>query len=175
MACGERASPLLSLLGVPDPVWASTWLHPLPAQQTDKELLEFGQDISDSDVASEEEEESEGEEEESAEDGEEGEGAEGAKQRLQRRKKAAAAAAAAAAEEEQGQAEAAQAAAAGGQAKAVTLTAVEGWCRTAQEKHSLGAMRSLMRVYRVACHYGDSEEQVRELAESWMAEAGVVG
>jgi len=44
----------------------------------------------------------------------------------------------------------------------VTLKQVDAWCRAAKEDGSLGAIRSLLRAYRVACHYGDSEESVDE-------------
>ena len=39
------------------------------------------------------------------------------------------------------------------------MAMVDGWCRAALENASLGAGRSLMRAYRAACHYGDSEEE----------------
>ena len=44
----------------------------------------------------------------------------------------------------------------------VTLALVDSWCTAALKNASLGAMRSLLRAYRVACHYGDSEDQVQE-------------
>lgn len=42
-------------------------------------------------------------------------------------------------------------------ARVVQAGDVEAWCASATEG-SLGAMRSLVKVFRVACHYGDSEE-----------------
>ena len=42
-------------------------------------------------------------------------------------------------------------------ARVVQARDVEGWCAGAREG-SLGAMRSLVKAFRVACHYGDSEE-----------------
>jgi len=44
----------------------------------------------------------------------------------------------------------------------LTLVQVESWCRAAKETAALGALRNLLRAYRVACHYGDTEEQVDE-------------
>ena len=44
----------------------------------------------------------------------------------------------------------------------VTLAQVESWCSAALKNASLGAMRSLLRAYRTACHYGDSEDNVME-------------
>ncbi|EFN57450.1 hypothetical protein CHLNCDRAFT_142934 [Chlorella variabilis] len=44
----------------------------------------------------------------------------------------------------------------------VTLAMVEGWCQAARDNASIGAVRNIMKAYRVACHYGDSEEQVEE-------------
>eukprot|EP00887_Chlorella_sp_A99_P000978 scaffold5.g978.t1 len=103
-------------------------------QQTDKELLAFGEDLSDLEGGSSDEEEggsvsgSEGEEDDAA-------AGSAAQQQPAARER--------------------------GGGAALTLAAVEGWCAAASGG-SLGAMRSLTRAYRVACHYGDSEEQVDE-------------
>jgi nucleolar complex protein 2 len=100
---------------------------------TDKELLDFGAgDDSEQEEEDEEEEEEESEEEEEDEEGE----------------KPAAAAAAAKADVpavEKG---------------TITLAMVDTWCAAAKEHAALGAMRNILRAYRSACHYGDSEEQV---------------
>jgi len=42
----------------------------------------------------------------------------------------------------------------------ITLATVDTWCAAAKEHAALGAMRNILRAYRSACHYGDSEEQV---------------
>jgi nucleolar complex protein 2 len=42
----------------------------------------------------------------------------------------------------------------------ITLAMVDTWCAAAKEHAALGAMRNILRAYRSACHYGDSEEQV---------------
>lgn len=86
-------------------------------------------------------EESEEEEEESEEEEEEGknEGEEAAEKETEHPEKAA-----------------------GPEKGTVTLALVESWCNAALTNASLGAMRSLLRAYRVACHYGDSEDQVQE-------------
>ena len=43
----------------------------------------------------------------------------------------------------------------------VTSAVVSKWCETAKGQASLGTMRYLVKAYRMACHYGDSEEEVR--------------
>ena len=40
----------------------------------------------------------------------------------------------------------------------VTSESLDSWCDTALEKGSLPALKYLLRVYRVACHYGDGDE-----------------
>ncbi|CAI9106671.1 OLC1v1005876C1 [Oldenlandia corymbosa var. corymbosa] len=37
----------------------------------------------------------------------------------------------------------------------ITTAMVNSWCKSIQEKTSLGAVRSLMKAFRIACHYGD--------------------
>lgn len=37
----------------------------------------------------------------------------------------------------------------------ITIAKVDSWCKSVKESKSLGAVRSLMRAYRTACHYGD--------------------
>jgi nucleolar complex protein 2 len=44
----------------------------------------------------------------------------------------------------------------------VTLAQVDSWCAAALSNASQGAMRSLLRAYRVACHHGDTEADVAE-------------
>ena len=46
--------------------------------------------------------------------------------------------------------------------KTITMSMVNEWCTSAKAKASLGALRHLLRAYRVACHYGDSEESIDE-------------
>lgn len=54
-------------------------------------------------------------------------------------------------------------AAAGGADKGtVTLAQVDSWCAAAVNNASQGAMRSLLRAYRVACHHGDADADVAE-------------
>ncbi|KAI3438608.1 hypothetical protein D9Q98_001031 [Chlorella vulgaris] len=48
------------------------------------------------------------------------------------------------------------------QRSGITLHMVEGWCQAGRDKASMGAVRNIMKAYRVACHYGDSEEKVEE-------------
>ncbi|RWR92651.1 nucleolar complex protein 2 [Cinnamomum micranthum f. kanehirae] len=43
-------------------------------------------------------------------------------------------------------------------AKVITTAMVDSWCNSIHEKVSLGAVRSLLRAYRTACHYGDDGE-----------------
>lgn len=40
----------------------------------------------------------------------------------------------------------------------ITSAMVDTWCNAIQENASLGAVRSLMRAFRTACHYGDDSE-----------------
>ncbi|XP_019096996.1 PREDICTED: nucleolar complex protein 2 homolog isoform X1 [Camelina sativa] len=39
--------------------------------------------------------------------------------------------------------------------KTITLAMVESWCDSIREDAKLGAVRSILRAYRTACHYGD--------------------
>lgn len=99
-------------------------------QQTDQELLKFGQD---------DDEEEEGAMEDASEDEQEAtvrlpmEGAE---------------------EQEQPSTS--------GQQKHVSRAMVEAWCNAAKANASPAAMHKLLQAYRLACHYGDTEEQVHE-------------
>lgn len=49
-----------------------------------------------------------------------------------------------------------------GKTHTVTLAMVDSWCKAAMKSASWGSVRSLVKAYRVACHFGDSEEQVDE-------------
>lgn len=42
--------------------------------------------------------------------------------------------------------------------KAITTAMVDSWCRAIKEDGKLGAVRSLLRAFRIACHYGDDSE-----------------
>lgn len=42
-------------------------------------------------------------------------------------------------------------------AKAITTAMVDSWCNAVQENGSLRAVRSLLRAFRTACHYGDDD------------------
>ncbi|PNX72341.1 nucleolar complex protein 2, partial [Trifolium pratense] len=42
--------------------------------------------------------------------------------------------------------------------KVITTSMVDLWCKSIKENGSLNAVRSLMRAFRTACHYGDDEE-----------------
>ncbi|XP_054800533.1 nucleolar complex-associated protein 2-like [Prosopis cineraria] len=39
--------------------------------------------------------------------------------------------------------------------KALTTSVVDSWCKSVQDNGSLSAVRSLMKAFRTACHYGD--------------------
>uniref|UniRef100_A0A1J3FI91 Nucleolar complex protein 2-like protein n=1 Tax=Noccaea caerulescens TaxID=107243 RepID=A0A1J3FI91_NOCCA len=39
--------------------------------------------------------------------------------------------------------------------KTITSAMVDSWCKSIQEDAKLGAVRSILRAYRTACHYGD--------------------
>jgi nucleolar complex protein 2 len=134
---------------------------PAPLQSTDQELLNFGKD-SDEDLDSEEE----------------GEGGDGDLMASDDEQHAGVSGTAAAGKQQQ--------------RSGITLHMVEGWCQAARDKASMGAVRNIMKVsalmpackadscsalpfhsppcflclqaqaYRVACHYGDSEEKVEE-------------
>lgn len=42
--------------------------------------------------------------------------------------------------------------------KAITTEMVDSWARAIKEDRKLGAIRSLLRAFRLACHYGDDSE-----------------
>ncbi|KAI5401454.1 nucleolar complex-associated protein 2 [Lathyrus oleraceus] len=42
--------------------------------------------------------------------------------------------------------------------KVITTAMVDLWCKSIKENGSLNAVRSLMKAFRTACHYGDDEE-----------------
>ncbi|XP_077249793.1 noc2p family [Tasmannia lanceolata] len=42
--------------------------------------------------------------------------------------------------------------------KVITTPIVDSWCNAIRESGNLGAVRSLMRAFRTACHYGDAGE-----------------
>lgn len=42
----------------------------------------------------------------------------------------------------------------------VTSQLVNKWCAAAKADAPLGTMKHLVRAYRMACHYGDTEEEV---------------
>ncbi|KAF8404083.1 hypothetical protein HHK36_008960 [Tetracentron sinense] len=42
--------------------------------------------------------------------------------------------------------------------RVITTAMVDSWCNSISENAKLGAVRSLMRVFRTACHYGDDGE-----------------
>nr|AQX44083.1 nucleolar complex protein 2-like protein [Dendrobium officinale] len=42
--------------------------------------------------------------------------------------------------------------------KVITTTNVDTWCTSIKEKRSLGAIRSMLRAFRTACHHGDDAE-----------------
>lgn len=139
-------------------------------QQTDAELLGFGED-DESDL----EDESEDEDHDEAPAAAAGKAGKPAKAAAaagkdgkagKADKKAAAAAAAAANEAEEGDeseephSEEEEEGGAGKQGMHVTSSMVDGWCKAALEKASMGAMMQLIKAYRVACHYGDTEQQL---------------
>ena len=41
---------------------------------------------------------------------------------------------------------------------AITSESLKSWCRAAQNNASIGAVRQVTRLYRVACHFGDEDE-----------------
>lgn len=47
----------------------------------------------------------------------------------------------------------------------VTSALVSRWCESARRDAPLGTTRCLVKAYRMACHYGDTEEEVG--VESW--------
>lgn len=50
--------------------------------------------------------------------------------------------------------------------KVITSAMVDTWCTAIRENSSLGAVRSLMKAFRTACHYGDDDgnEDVSKLS-----------
>ncbi|KIY92006.1 hypothetical protein MNEG_15957, partial [Monoraphidium neglectum] len=134
-------------------------------QQSDAELLGFGagaddDEDADEDDADEDDEEDDGSEEEGLESDEEGDGKGKAAAAEKKTKKKAAKGA----EEEgsSGDEEEEAAAEKEGRKAAVNVTSgmVEVWCARALEGASITAMRQLLKAYRVACHYGDSEAEL---------------
>lgn len=53
-------------------------------------------------------------------------------------------------------------------ANVITSESLKSWCHAAQKNASLGAVRQMTRLYRIACHYGDTdgEEESLRLASS---------
>ncbi len=49
----------------------------------------------------------------------------------------------------------------------MTSALVTRWCETAKKQAPLGTMKYLIKAYRMACHYGDSEEEVRSVRCVW--------
>ncbi len=47
----------------------------------------------------------------------------------------------------------------GADALHLTSDQVDQWCSAAKAKASMGAMRQLLKAYRVACHYSDTEAE----------------
>ncbi|XP_068637066.1 nucleolar complex-associated protein 2 [Aristolochia californica] len=43
----------------------------------------------------------------------------------------------------------------------ITTAMVDSWCNSIQQNRSVGAVRSLMRAFRTACHYGDDGEKTK--------------
>lgn len=43
----------------------------------------------------------------------------------------------------------------GNEQKTITAAMVDSWCKSIREDAKLGGVRSILRVYRTACHYGD--------------------
>lgn len=41
----------------------------------------------------------------------------------------------------------------------MTSELVERWCGAAKDSASMASMRQLLKAYRVACHYSDSEDE----------------
>jgi hypothetical protein len=44
----------------------------------------------------------------------------------------------------------------------ITSESLKSWCRVAQNNASIGAVRQVTRLYRVACHFGDEDEDQDE-------------
>ena len=111
---------------------------------TDKELLAFGQGDGESSGDDGDDDEEEADEGGSEDD---------APQHERRREEE---------EEEEEEEEAPRQAktAASAASASITLAQVDAWTAAALDKASFGAVRSLLRAYRSACHYGDSEEEV---------------
>lgn len=48
----------------------------------------------------------------------------------------------------------------------ITSESLKSWCTAAEKNASLGAVRQMTRLYRIACHYGDDEDESLRLASS---------
>lgn len=48
----------------------------------------------------------------------------------------------------------------------ITSESLKSWCAAAEKNASLGAVRQMTRLYRIACHYGDDEDESLRLASS---------
>jgi len=49
----------------------------------------------------------------------------------------------------------------------ITSESLKSWCKVAQKTASLGAVRQVTRLYRIACHYGDADDdETLQLASS---------
>lgn len=107
-------------------------------QQTDQELLNFGQDDDEDEDDDEEEQEEEGDVE-SVSDQEQEESMR---------------------PPTNGQAQLEKPSTSG--QKHVSSAMVEAWCKAAKSNASPAAMHKLLQAYRLACHYGDTEEEVHE-------------
>ncbi|KAL3162814.1 hypothetical protein ABBQ32_009271 [Trebouxia sp. C0010 RCD-2024] len=106
-------------------------------QQTDQELLNFGQDDDEDEEA--EEEEKEGDMAGDLSDGDQEENMR---------------------PPSDGQAQLEEPSTSG--QKHVSSAMVDAWCKAAKNNASPAAMHKLLQAYRLACHYGDSEEEVHE-------------
>lgn len=55
----------------------------------------------------------------------------------------------------------------------VTSALVSRWCESARRDAPLGTTRCLVKAYRMACHYGDTEEEVGVAGLGWGRLRGV--
>lgn len=55
--------------------------------------------------------------------------------------------------------------------KTITSAMVDSWCKSIQEDAKLGAVRSILRAYRTACHYGDDTGDDKSAKFSVMSSA----
>jgi hypothetical protein len=49
--------------------------------------------------------------------------------------------------------------------KPITTSMVDSWCRDIKSRGNLRAVRSLLRAFHAACHYGDDDGETDESAE----------